>query len=142
MKKVLLCCVTCACILLLAGCGEKAKLNCKMSVSGVDIDLNAGFAGNKLESMNLKYFMDLGDYSDTQVDAIKGQDFCTSVKNVMGVLKESFSNCKQNIEDKKLNVTADFDLDKIDKNQLSKMQSPDDAKKDLEKIGYTCKIEK
>ncbi len=143
MKKGILFSVAVVCLLLLAGCGNsKSKLNCKMTVSGVDIDLNVGFTGNNIDAMDLKYYMDLSSYSDIQVDAIKKQDFCNSVKNVMGDLKESFSNCKQNVEDKKLSVTADFDIDKISDDKKKKMQSPDDAKNDLEKTGYKCTLEK
>ena len=142
MKKgILLFGIAGAC-LLLTGCGNNAKLKCTMNTSGVDVNFNVAFKGNKIDAMDLKYAMDLSSYTDSQINILKDQDLCTGLKSDMTEFSEAFSDCKQTLEDKKLNITANFDVNKISTEQQNKMQTPEDAKKDLENSGYTCTIEK
>lgn len=143
MKKgILLFGIAGASLLLLTGCENKSTLKCNMSQSGVDVNFNVGFKGNKIDNMSLQYLMDVSSLSDSEVSALKGQDLCSGLKEDIDEFKEAFTDCKQNLEDKKLSIDATFDVNKIAGDQLSKMQTPEDAKKDLENSGYTCKIEK
>ena len=141
-KSVILFCFVSACFFLLTGCDNKTILKCTMNSNGVDTNFNIGFNGNKIEKMDLQYLMDLTNYSDSQIDVLKDQDFCIGLKSDMEEFKEAFANCNQKLEDKKLNIVADFDVNKISSSQLSKMQTPENAKKDLENSGYKCTIEK
>ena len=91
MKKILLSGVILSFALLLTtgcGVGGTKTLSCDQTTSGVDINITSTFKGNKIDSMNLKYGMDLSTYTDAQIKAIEGQDFCTLVKNA---IKESIS---------------------------------------------------
>lgn len=127
-------------VLLLTGCGSKSRLECKQKSSGVDITYNINFKGNTIDSMDFGYDMDLSSYSDTQIAMIQKQDFCSTVASSMPQYKDAFKDCKHNIENKHLKVTAAFEVDKIAKNMLEKMSSPNATKKELEAGGYTCKL--
>ena len=143
MKKLILGSILLFGVLLLTGCGsqKEALLRCTATQSGVDVNLNVKFIGKKVDKMDLSYNMDLSGYNDTQINAIGNQDFCTSVKNAMSQYSDAFTNCKQNISNKHLVVTADFDIDKIATSELDKMSSVEDAKTGLESAGYTCTVE-
>ena len=145
MRKLKIClvAVTMVAILITSGCvlNKNQKLVCKQTSQGVDIQFNVGFKGNTIESMDFSYDMDLASYSDLQINAIKGQDFCNIVKNSMSQYSNAFTNCNQNIENKHLSVTAAFDINKLANNVLDKLASPKAAKSDLEKQGYTCNFE-
>lgn len=128
-------------VLLLTGCTAKeAKLTCTQNTSGVDIEFNVDFKGNKIESMDFNYDMDLSKYSSTQIKVIEKKDFCKTVKNSMIGFKEAFTDCNQKVEDKHLKVISQLDIDKIAKNYLEKMASPKSAQKQLEASGYKCTI--
>ena len=143
MKKNILVVSLLSAILLLTGCGsnKEALLRCKATKSGVDVGFNVGFKGSKVVKMDLSYDMDLSQYSDAQIDLVKEQDFCSSVKSSMKEYEEAFVNCKQEVSNKHLLVTSDLDVDKVAKNELQKFATPEDTKKELEKTGYTCTIE-
>ena len=131
----------CAFLLIITGCSTKeAKLVCKQTASGVDITFNVGFKGNTINTMDFDYDMDLSSYSDEQINVLKEQDFCTSVKSAMSSYKDAFTDCKQDISDKHLKVSSVLDVDKIAKNILDKMTTPEKTKKELEKEGYTCTV--
>lgn len=68
---------------------------------------------------------------------------CSVVKSYMDTsgLGEAFTNCKQGVNDQILEITADFDLDKMVGDDLSKETSVEEATKELEKQGYTCKVQ-
>ena len=127
--------------LLATGCSPKeSKLVCTQNTSGVDIEFNVGFKGNVIDTMDFNYDMDLSKYSDSQIEAVGKQDFCTIVKNAMSTYKDAFTDCKQDIADKHLKVNSVLDVDKIAKNMLDKMSSPDATKKELESEGYKCTV--
>lgn len=128
-------------LLVVSGCGKEKKLVCTQNTSGVDITFNIGFKGNTIQSMDFSYDMDLSKYNDTQIAAVEKQDFCSIVKTSMSEYKDAFNECKQTIEEKHLKVNADLEVDKIAKNFLQKMSSPEDSKTELEKQGYSCTIE-
>lgn len=140
-RRLVLVVFTFALCILLSGCGNKEeKLVCKQSTSGVDIALNTMFKGNVVESMDFSYEMDLSQYSDIQIEAIKSQDFCEIVKTSMKASGFIIENCNQNISNKKLVANADIDITEISK--ADKTGSPEKTKKELETQGYTCVIEK
>ena len=86
--------------------------------------------------------MDLSKYSDAQIEAIGKQDFCSRVKSSMSTFKDAFSNCNQEISSKHLNVKAELDVNKVAKDYVSKIAKPESAKAELEKVGYTCTIQR
>ena len=127
MRRVLL-----VSILLIAlfvtGCGNSNEVVCTQSVSGVKIDMIMSFKEDKLDTMGLKYSMNLEDYSDEQIKQIGEQNLCSSVKNAMKTYVDAFKNCKQNIDNKNLVITADFDIDKLPGSEKGKRDSKEDAK--------------
>lgn len=130
-------------VIIITGCSTKeAKLICKQTANNVDVEYNVGFKGNIIDTMSFNYVMDLSSYTDLQINAISNSDFCTTVKNSMADYKNAFTNCNQKIEDKHLKVEALLDVDKISKNAIGKMASPEKGKEALEEVGYTCTIEK
>ena len=144
MKKYLLV-IGLSCLLVLTGCGKKdeKRLVCSQKVLTVNVDMIADFKGDNLEALGLKYTMDLSEYNDAQIKAVSDQDMCASVKASMSAsgLGEAFTNCKQGVNNKILEITADFDLDKMVGDDLSKETNVEEATKELEKQGYTCKVQ-
>lgn len=130
-----------ASILLLTGCGKEQTLRCKAVSSGVDVGFNVKFKGRLITNMDITYDMDLSQYNDTAIEAIRKQDFCNVVKQSMSQYESAFENCRQDISNKKLHVASDLNVDKVAKNELEKLSSVKDAKEGLEKVGYTCTIE-
>ena len=126
-------------ILLATGCaGKNTKLVCTQSQSGVDMTFDVNFKGNVVDTMDIKYEMDLSKYTDKQVEAVGKQDFCTKVKSVMGQYKDGFEDCKQSIENKKLTVSSNINVDKIASSTRDKIGSPDATKKEIEQSGFKC----
>lgn len=144
MKKYLFV-ISLFCLLILTGCGKKdnQRLVCTQKVLTVNVDMIADFKGDNLDYLGLKYTMDLSEYNDEQIKAVSDQDMCASVKASMSAsgLGEAFTNCKQGVNNKMLEITADFDLDKMVGDDLSRKTSVEEATKELEKQGYTCKVQ-
>ena len=141
MKKCLMIVVTVLLVsVVTTGCGVSKKLVCKQKASGVNITFNVGFEGNNIKDMDFSYDMNLSGYSDASIDMIKKQDFCKLVKSSMDDYKDAFTDCKQKISAKHLKVNSVLDAKKISKNASKSMTSPEKAKKELEKNGYTCEI--
>ena len=141
MKKTVIFVLSVFMIICLSACGKKTqKLVCTQNVDGVDRTINVVFEGDKVKTMDFSYTSDLSEYTDEQLEVIKKQDYCTSIKNAMSDYSEAFSNCKNNIEDKKLSITANLDVSKIAKSTLDKMTSIESSKESLEASGYTCTI--
>ena len=154
MKKIFLY-STLLIALFLTGCGNSSDLEnknlpdtstnvkrlvCIQKVQTVDVDMIADFNDEELTYLGLKYEMDLSSYTSAQIDLIKKQDMCNTVKQSMSTYANSFTNCKQDVVDKKLLITADFDLDKLVGSDLSRKTSIETAKKELEKQNYSCTI--
>ena len=95
------------------------------------------FKDDKIDAMGLKYTMDLSNYSDAQISAISAQNLCTTVQAAMGTYSQAFTNCKQNMEDKNLVITADFDLDKVP-GAKEDNSTKEEILKSLETQGYKC----
>ena len=141
MKNVKMLIALFAVLLLVSGCAPKeSRLECTQNASGVDVGFNVDFKGSVIKDINITYDMDLAKYNDTQIKAIEKQDFCKIVKEAMSDYEKGFNNCTQNVENKKLNVKANIDINKISKSLLDSMQKPDDAKTEIEDQGYKCNL--
>ena len=124
-------------LLCLTGCGNKpATLTCTQKVSTVDVELQANFIGKRVTSMNMKYTMDLSNYSDTVIAAIGKQDYCNTVAKAMSQF--TLTGCKQSVENKSLLVTSGIDISKMSSSDLT--GSPSATKSALEAQGYTCTL--
>ena len=140
-KGMALACVLAVAILFTTGCGNQVKtLLCNQTTNGVDVQFNVGFKGNRITTMDFSYDMDLSKYTDTQISAIEKQDFCSIVKSSLNDYKDAFTNCQQKIVEKHLKVDSGLDINKITKNLLQKISTPEAAKKEIEGQGYTCTI--
>lgn len=143
MKKILLFSLLFI-ALFITGCGSDVgagkKLVCNQKVQTVDVDMIADFNGDELTYLGLKYEMDLSDYTDYQIELIGSQDMCSTVKTSMAAYTNSFTNCKQKVENKILIITADFDLDKLISGDIKKEAKIEDVKTALEKQNYKCTI--
>ena len=126
-------------ILLLTGCDKVERLVCSQKVQMVDVDMIADWKNDELNYLGLKYTMDLSGYTDTQVEAVNKKDMCEVVKNAMSSYASAFTNCKQNLENKNLVITADFDIDKMPNSAIGRKSTKEEAITQLEKQGYTCK---
>ena len=141
MKNVKMLIALFAVLLLVSGCAPKeSRLECTQNASGVDVGFNVDFKGSVIKDINITYDMDLAKYNDTQIKAIEKQDFCKIVKEAMSDYEKGFNNCTQNVENKKLNVKANIDINKISKSLLDSIQKPDDAKTEIEDQGYKCNL--
>lgn len=144
MKKYMRVLAIIGLFILCTGCGEK-KLECEMTSkeSGITMEqkVNATFGGAKLKEMDMKIDVLLDDkmkdYSDEMVKSFdkefasykdkKGVEFKLEEKedrisiSVKANLKEMDDEAR-----KALDVDSDYD-------------TYENAKKDLEKEGYTCK---
>lgn len=131
-------------VLTTSGCvlrmGKSQTLVCKQTSQGVDIQFNVGFKGNKIETMDFSYDMDLSSYNDAQISSIEKEDLCSAIKTSMSEYSSAFSGCKQNIENKHLRVDAILDVDKLANNVMDKYASPNAAKAELEKQDYKCEF--
>lgn len=137
MKKVLSLALVLGAVLCLAGCGNKpSTLECSQKVSTVDVTLTTNFTGNKVDSMSMKYSMDLSKYSDTLISTIGKQDYCSTVQRAMS--QYTLVDCKQSIENKVMVVTSGIDISKMNSTDLT--GSPAATKAALEKQGYTCTL--
>ena len=137
MKKVLSLALVLGAVLCLAGCGNKpSTLECSQKVSTVDVTLTTNFTGNKVDSMSMKYSMDLSKYSDTLISTIGKQDYCSTVQRAMS--QYTLVDCKQSIENKVMVVTSGIDISKMNSADLT--GSPAATKAALEKQGYTCTL--
>ena len=118
---------------------KQKKLVCTQTQSGVDIELTVAFKGNEVSTIDFGYGMDLSKYSDTQIEAIGKQDFCSTIKSIMGSYKDAFGNCKFEItKSKQLSLTASLDPDELGSSGVSKKSTPEQAKKSFESQGYKC----
>lgn len=138
MKKLYLFGTLLVVALLVTGCGSKNEVVCTQSVSGVKVDMIMNFKDDKIDTMGVKYSMDLSNYSDDQVKQIESQNLCSSVQTAMGTYGTAFTNCKQKVENKNLLVTADFDIQKLPGAINGQGDTKEQAIKGLESQGYKC----
>lgn len=146
MKKVLLLGVLLVSVFLTGcngGLGGKAKkeLVCNQKVQTVEVIMISDFEDDVMTYFGLKYDMDLSAYNDSQIDLVGKQDMCSVVEKSMASYTNSLTNCKQKIENKRLIITADFDLDKLISSDIKKEANINEMKKALEKQSYSCIIQ-
>ena len=141
MKKIFVFVIALFMVISLSACGKKEqKLMCKQLIDGVNVSLNVDFKGNMIQNMDFAYYSDLTEYKDDVIETLKKQDFCEVIKGSMPDYAEAFRDCKYTVQNKELNITAGFDVDKIAKTELDKMGSIEAGKESLEASGYTCEI--
>ena len=138
MKKLYLFGTLLVVALFITGCGKKDEVVCTQSVSGVKVDMIMSFKDDKLDTMGVNYSMDLSNYSDDQVKQIESQNLCSTVQESMGTYKDAFTNCKQSLNGKKLEITADFILEKLPGYSKDKKETMEESIKQLEDQGYKC----
>lgn len=143
-SKILLASLMVAMGLMLTGCGSNSSatktLDCSTSSSGVEAQLKLGYEGKKVVDFKVNYYMDLSEYSDVQIEALKGQDFCSVVSAAFGEYRMGFSGCKQDITNKKLTVNSNIDLGKLDSSIVNGLSDINSSKAGFEASGYTCTI--
>lgn len=142
MKKILLFSILLI-SLFICGCDNNKKVVCsnKISKDGINIDvlMTGDFVSNKLNSLSLQYMMDLSGYSDSQIKTISDLDMCSSVESSMKEYVGDFKDCKQSIEEKKLVITAIFDISKLSNLDINSKTTSDEFINSLKKQDYTCK---
>ena len=141
MKKSLLTLGIVLTSLLLTGCGKEQKMVCNQKKDLVDINMLVNYKDSKLFYLGLEYKIDLSGYTEEEIQRVNAVNMCSVVKDEFdnNSFGDAFTNCKQNLESNVLKITADFDLAKMDSDELSK-ETIEDAKAGLEKQGYTCTI--
>ena len=138
MKKVVLLSAL-VIALFTTGCSSKKELVCTQALQGVSVDMILGYENDKLLSLGFKEEIDLSSYSDSDIDAVMAQDYCPIAKQSIGQLADAFINCKQSKSGKKLILTGEFDIEKIPTTEENITKSMDEAAKELEKQGFSCK---
>lgn len=137
-KKILSLVLVLGTVFILTGCGNKpSTIVCSQKVSNINVEINAGFVGNKVKTMGLKYDMDYSNYSDTYVETVSKQDFCKTVSNAMSS-QFTLVNCKQTTNGKNIIINSDIDISKLSSSSLT--GSPSATKAELEKQGYSCTL--
>ena len=94
--------------------------------------------GGKISAMDFSWKMDLSKYSDSQIQLVSAQDFCSTVKQSMS--NYTFTGCNQSLENKVLVIKAGIDIDKITDTSIKNSTSAKEVKEALEKVGYTCTV--
>ncbi len=138
MKKILSILLVLGVVFCLTGCGlgKPSTLDCTQKISFAEIELTANFVGKKVTSMSMKYDMDLSKYSDSIVNTMASQDYCTSVQKRLS--QYTLADCSQTVENKHIILKSGIDINNIKKTQL--IGSPEATKVELEKQGYTCTL--
>lgn len=120
--------------ILLTGCGKNQVLTCVQEESVSSLEYKIEFKKEELKKFNIKAQFDFSDVNDVQFESSKKQDFCESFNNSFD---KSLKDCKQKVDGKLITISAEVDLSKFDKKLSGKIE---EAKQDLEKEGFKCKI--
>ncbi len=111
-------------------------LKCSMSETLGEVKLTAEmslkFKGGKLSSGTMSESMDLSSYSDSEIEELKNQDFCSENLNSDELIV--YSNCKQKIDNKTISISVD-----VKPGSKAQERTFEEAKEEIEKLGYTCK---
>ena len=124
--------------LLLTGCSNNTKkLVCTQNLTGVDVKMIMDYdSKDNLTYVGFEEILDLSVYSDEEIETLKSQDYCPSVKESVGELGDAFKNCTQDISNKKLTLKGEFSIDKLPSNH--DIRSYEKAVEILEEEGYKC----
>ncbi len=134
------------CVFLLGG-GKKLNCSSKSSFSGMEMEQSVEYKfnkkGTKIKTASTTINVKLpSSTSDDQVETVykSAQEECDEYKDIKGV------SCKVSKKDKTIKETVTIDVGKISDADAEKVDLDlddnynfDDAKKDLESSGYTCK---
>jgi len=125
MKKSILFLCLLASPFLLTGCGDKDEeeskassntktLTCKADVSGLDTTIKIEYNTKKksVNSAHAKYVMDLSSYSDTQKEAVKKTDLCSSFN------QEYATDCKTSSTSDSITIDVELDVDYMIKTEF------------------------
>ena len=137
MKKIVLFCGLIM-VLFVTGCENTDEVICTQKMSGIRVDMIMTFVDNKMDTMKYKYFADLTNYSDEQVNEIEKQDVCANAQNVLGSYSGAVKNCMKEFVNRTLTVTAEFDLDKLPGVQPGHRDTKEQSIASLEQQGYKC----
>ena len=143
MKKVCLILVAVMMMFLVSGCGKTQVLTCVQTPEGTVAKFEMTFKGDVVKKMHYDYDTDLSDtekYTDQIIEAFKKQDFCSMTKENLSTYKEAFGDCKQEIKDRHLILSADFDSAKVVGSDSAKKVTIETAKAEFEAQGFTCTI--
>ncbi len=141
MKKYLMVLATFVCLLLLSGCfSKKQTLTCVRTEQTMKVGMGFLYVNDKPTSMDLTYELDLSKYTDTQIEAVSKQNFCSTLKSSLTQYGDAFNNCKQEVASKKLYVKTDIELSKLSQGVLNSMTTLESAKKSMESANYNCTV--
>ncbi len=133
--------IICVCLLTVGCLSNKAtKVTCSTTTSGIEVSMNFTYLeGKKMydEKGSLLATMDLSKYNETQINALKKQDFCAAFLKGLGRLEAAFANCEQQVTSEQLKLTADVNMKTAEDKGLFKQKID---KEDIEKYfsGYNC----
>ena len=140
MKKICLVAVSAFMILMLCGCGKTQVLSCTQTPEGTVAKFEMTFKGEVVKKMHYDYDTDLSTFSDETIDAFKKQDFCSMTKENLSQYKDAFDGCKQEIKDKHLILSAEFDVTKVSGEEAGKKVTIEETKVQFEAQGFACTI--
>ena len=118
----------------LTGCNKNKVLNCVQEESVSSLEFNIEFGKEEVKKFNLKAQFDFSDVNEVQFESSKNTDFCSSFNSSFD---NALKNCKQKVDGKLITVSSEVDLSKYSKSLSGKIE---EAKQDLEKEGFKCKI--
>lgn len=134
-------------VCLLTGCSSKKTLTCTISedtnsMLSMSQTVNAVFSGSKVTNLNQNIKMTVNDeytsYIDQMADGVRNQ--YADIKDKSGV------EFDVKVTDNVIDTTLNAELAKLDDETKNKLKitnydsvNYEDAKKELEELGYTCK---
>jgi hypothetical protein len=104
---------------------------CKKSSMIAEMEMEITLKNGHYYSGVLKESIDLSSYSEENFNSVKEMDFCKDLNAASSILY-SFDNCKQDVIDRKINVTVDLVL----KINNQKIGNAEDVANQLKTAGY------
>ena len=138
-KKICLSCLI-ALLLFTTGCKKEKKLVCNKTNTNTKMTLNFIYKGDELDNMGMVYTLDTSKLDDDVVKESRKQDYCAMFASSMGQFGEAFKNCKQKNNSKNIELTSEFDIEKLKSDEVDS-KSIDNTKQRLEKAKFECSIE-
>jgi len=107
---------------------------CTQKANGVDITMTTTMRDSYITSMDVRWNMDLSEYTTSQANVFKGQDLCATLK--LSMSNYTFNSCKQTTIGNELVINANIDVSSI----TTSRTTPTEVKTSLENVGYICVI--
>lgn len=120
---------------LLVGCGSSKKLVCKQTLGNETLEFIYYFEGNKAVDMEMNDYLDVTDYTETELKVVETEDLCDVLESTATY---KFGSCKQSKSGNEVSVKAKIDMDKVPSED--KVGSPEKTKESIEAAGYTCEL--